>query len=116
MTIATEQFKDRRLFERFSARFPSKYKDSRDEFGTKIYLQDVSAFGMRVISVERLLMNDYISLEVKLPDGQAPMVLSGRVVRLRRTEDLYWEAGIQFQKVELLRMSRLYHFIEEPSF
>jgi Tfp pilus assembly protein PilZ len=114
MSIPTEKLKDHRLFERFPSRFPTKFKDTRDEFGANVYLRDASAFGIKIATRERLFLNDHIALEVALPDGHAPMVLKGRAVWVNRIEDQLWEVGVQFHKINLLHMSRLFHLVEEP--
>lgn len=101
---------DRRLFERFSARYPARFKDEIDDFGEKVFLRDASAFGARITARDRLFLNDKISLEVDLPDGMSPMDLRGEVVWVRRSPQNIWDMGIRFHKIELLRLARLYKF------
>ncbi|MCA9404386.1 MAG: PilZ domain-containing protein [Candidatus Omnitrophica bacterium] len=101
---------DRRLFERFSARYPARFKDEREDFGEKIYLRDASAFGARLSGRDRLFLNDKISIEVDLPDGMAPMDLKGEVVWISKNAQSAWDFGIRFHKIELLRLARLYKF------
>ncbi|HLF19035.1 MAG TPA: PilZ domain-containing protein [Candidatus Omnitrophota bacterium] len=105
-----EQLTDNRLFERFQARFPAKFKDARDNFGSVLQLRDACAFGTRLTSKERLFTNDKITIEVDLPDGLAPMVLKGEVVWSKPTGSGNWEVGMKLHRVDLLRMSRLYKF------
>ena len=100
----------RRLFERFSARYPARFKDERDEFGEKVYLRDASAFGAHITNRDRLFLNDKISLEVDLPDGMAPMELRGEVVWVRKSPQNLWDMGIRFHKIQLMRLARLYKF------
>lgn len=101
---------DRRLFERFSSRFPAKLKDSREDFGSRIQLRDASAMGARIISREKFFVNDSLTLEVKLPDGQNPMNIKGAVMWAHETDVNAWSIGIKFHKVQLLQMSRLFKF------
>ena len=101
---------DRRLFERFSARFPARFKDEPDAFGDKVYLRDACAFGARITTRDRLYLNDKISLEVDLPDGMAPMDLRGEVVWVRKAPQNVWDMGIRFHRIQLLRLARLYKF------
>lgn len=101
---------DRRLFERFSARYPAKFKDEREPFGENVYLRNASAFGAQFTTKDRLFLNDKIALEVDLPDGMGPMDLRGEVVWIQKTAPNFWEIGLKFHKIELLRMARLYKF------
>ena len=107
----TEEEVDNRLFERFQARFPAKFKDARDDFGSVLNLRDASAFGMRLATKEKLYLNDIVTIEIRLPDGHAPMVLKGEVVWSKSTTPASWEAGIKLNKIDLVHMSRLYRYV-----
>ncbi len=106
----TEQ-SERRLWERFPARFPAKIKDARDGFGEGLSLSDASATGARLISRDRFYLNDSIAVQVQVPDGQSPMNMKGEVVWARQKENSSWEIGMQFHKVEFMHLTRLYKFI-----
>ena len=102
---------DRRAFDRFPARFPAKFKDSRNDFGERVILRDASADGLRLASRDQLLINDKVTLEVELPDGKDPMVLKGQVVWSKNRNPNLWDIGLQFHKVSLMKMSRMYQFV-----
>jgi hypothetical protein len=104
---------ERRLFERFSARFPVKFKDAREDFGDEVFLRDASAEGIRILTKERFFLEDQLSVEVQLPDGGEPMVLSGRVVWVKLLNLSLWDIGVQFSQVNLLKMQRLFKLTEE---
>lgn len=104
---------ERRIFERFSARFPVKFKDARDDFGTDVFLRDASAQGVRIMTKDRLFLDDKIALEVALPDGGKPMVLSGRVVWAKLMNLSLWDVGVEFTQINFLRMQRLFKLTEE---
>ena len=108
MTTALQISSERRIFERFSARFPVKFKDTREEYGADVFLCDASAQGLRMVTKERFFLDDQIALEVELPDGGEPMVLSGRVVWVKLLNLSLWDIGIQFEQVDLLKMQRLF--------
>ena len=103
---------ERRIFERFSARFPVKFKDTRDDFGIDVFLRDASAQGIRILTKERFFLGDHLSLEMELPDGGEPMVLSGQAVWVKLLNLSLWEIGIQFSKVNFIKMQRLFKFTE----
>ncbi len=106
-TISTQ---DKRLFDRFMARFPVKFRDSRQEFGTNVFLQDLSASGARITSQKSLFLNDTVNLLVQLPDGKDPFPLSGQVVWSKREDDKNWDAGIRFHKLSLMGLQRIFRF------
>jgi hypothetical protein len=101
---------ERRLFDRFSARFPTKFKDSRSDYGTDVFLRDASASGVRILSIERMYLDDPVAIEVEVPDGGSPMVLSGKVAWVRPSNAAMWDIGLQFPKVNLMQMQRLFKF------
>lgn len=112
MNVASSKnLKDNRVFERFSARFPAKIKDARDDFGTKIQLRDASADGARLISKEHLYVHDHVTLEVKLPDGKNPMNLRGEVVWSKPNATAVWDVGIKFHNISFMHLSRLYDLV-----
>ena len=101
---------ERRIFDRFSARFPAKFKDARGDYGQDVFLRDASASGANLITRERALLNDRIALEVELPDGNTPLVLNGRVVWSKPANSSMWDIGLQFDDVKLMKMHRLFKF------
>jgi len=103
---------DRRLFQRFSARYPAKFEDSREDFGDKIYLRDASAQGVRLRTKERLFINDSVTIEVTLPDGYQPMHIRGQVIWSKSDEPNFWDVGLNLHDTKLMRMSRLFKFVE----
>lgn len=104
-----------RLFERFSARYPVKFRHSRQEYGTNVFLEDASAQGFKITSRERLFLNDSVSLDVKLPDSANPMMLNGRVVWTQYKGPSFWDVGIEFHKVNLMKLQRIFRLAEETA-
>ena len=103
---------ENRLFERFSARFPVKYKHTRTDYGSDVFLRDASAGGVKISTRERVFFHDSLSLEVKLPDGTDPVTLNGRVVWIHNKSPALWEAGMELHKIDLMEMQRIFKFIE----
>ena len=106
---------DGRVFERFSARFPTKFKHSFNDFGTEVFLRDASAEGVKVTTKEKMFMNDSVSLLVKLPDGKEPLVLNGQVVWMKSKSPDLWEVGLKFHKVNLMEMQRMFKLVQDTS-
>ena len=103
---------DRRLFERFNARFPAKIQDSRDSYGTNLYVRDASGTGARLASKERLFVNDSVNIEVKLPDSPNPFIMRGQVKWARFRNNNLWDIGIKYHRVRLMHASRIYRALE----
>ena len=112
MPTSSQTSEERRVFERFSARFPVKFKDARQDYGAEVFLRDASAQGVRIITKERFFLDDQLDLEVELPDGGEPMALSGNVVWVKLLNLSLWDIGIQFPQVDFLKMQRLFKLTE----
>ena len=104
---------DVRVFERFSARFPVKFKHSHNDFGTEVFLRDASAEGAKVATKEKMFLNDSVSLLVKLPDGHEPLTLNGQVVWTKSKSPDLWEVGLKFHKVNLMEMQRMFKLVND---
>jgi Tfp pilus assembly protein PilZ len=106
---------ERRIFDRFQTRFPTKFKDTRGDFGNDVFLRDASANGVNILTKERLFFNDHIALEVELPDGNDPLVLSGRVMWSKPVnESSMWDIGLEFDEVDLMKMQRIFKYNHTP--
>jgi Tfp pilus assembly protein PilZ len=112
---ALETIQERRVFERFSARFPVKFKDADEDRGAEVFLRDASAQGIRISTKEHFSLDDQISLKVELPDGGEPIVLSGRVTWVKYLDSTLWDLGIQFHQVDFFKMQRLFKLAEETA-
>lgn len=109
-----ETLEERRLFERISARFPTRFKDSRKDYGTEVFLRDICASGARLLTKERSFLNDSLALEIELPDGQGPLTLHGYVV-WSKPHDMMWEVGMTFHKIDFLKLHRIFKFSPQES-
>ena len=105
----------RRTYERFTSRFPIKFKDTRCDFGTDVILRNLSAGGARVTVRDRLYLSDSISLEVELLDDKGPMTLRGEVVWANEKDPNLWDVGLKFHKVIFMDMWRVYEAVENNS-
>jgi len=113
MSAAQQTIEERRMFERFPARFPVRFKDTHQVFGTDVFLHDASAQGMRIFTKDRFFLEDQLSLEVSLPDGGGPMVLDGHVVWVKLLNLSLWDIGVQFSRVDFIKMQRLFKLTED---
>lgn len=99
---------DRRLFERYSVRFPLRCQNDESSFETRLFFNNFSASGLRFFSKDRFYLNDNLSLEVVLPNSAAPLVLNGEVVWCRPHAEGMWDVGLQFHRVDLMHVQRLF--------
>ncbi len=99
---------ERRIYERFPARFPAKFKDARGDFGQDVFLRDASASGINILTKDRLFFNDSISLEIELPNSDSPMVLNGKIVWSKPANTNAWESGMVFEEVNFMKLQRLF--------
>ena len=104
------QMDDRRVFERWTARFPAKFKDSREDYGSNVFLRDLSAEGARIAVREAFYPNDKVDLLVELPDKHEPVNLSGYVSWIHETNPARWDVGLRFEKIDLMATQRVYKF------
>lgn len=104
---------ERRMFERFSAKFPTKFKDTSDDFGVDVFMRDFSASGARLHTCERFFIDDMLSVELELPDGHDPLHLNGRVKWIKPQSQSLWDVGIEFHKVHLMKLHRLVKYATE---
>ena len=106
---------DRRIYERYSARFPVRFKDTDQGYGTNLFLRDVSAEGARLITKERVYLNDGLSLMIELPDGHSPVALNGQVVWNKPMNGTgMWHVGIRFHKIDFMNLHRFMKYVSAP--
>lgn len=105
----------RRIFERFQSRFPVKFKDTRNDFGADVYLQNFSAEGAGIFTREQLYLDDSVNLEVKLPDGKDPMTMRGEVVWTKKQDADGWDVGLKFYNAVFMNLWRIYKSAEAGS-
>lgn len=99
---------ERRIYERFQARFPAKFKDERGDFGKDVFLRDASASGINILTRQRMFFNDKVALEIEVPNSSEPMVLNGRIVWSKPANTTLWESGMQFDDVKFMKIQRLF--------
>ena len=107
-----EEWEDNRVFDRFTARFPIKFADSHRDFGSEVFLRDVSAQGARLVTSEALDVNNDVSLQVKFPDGNSSLYLNGQVVWANHKAPGSWEIGLKFHRIKLMALQKMFQFCQ----
>ncbi len=106
------KIEDNRVFERFTARFPAKFQHSNNGFGSNVFLRDISAQGVKIVTKENVYVNDRLDIAVELPDGHDPLILSGTVVWTRAMNPASYDAGLKFEKVDFMSTQRIFKFCQ----
>jgi Tfp pilus assembly protein PilZ len=104
---------ERRMFERFSAKFPTRFKHAQSDFGEDVFMRDFSASGACLFTRDRFFIDDVVAIELELPDGQDPLALSGRVRWIKPQAHAFWEIGMEFPRVNLMNLHRLVRYATE---
>ncbi|MFA5059271.1 MAG: PilZ domain-containing protein [Candidatus Omnitrophota bacterium] len=108
----TVKIDDRRVFDRFTARFPVKFQYSRNDFGSNVFLRDISAEGAKIVTKEQINLEDKVDLVVELPDGHDPLILSGKIVWSRAINPSAFDAGLRFDKVDFMDTQRIFKYCQ----
>src|SRR3989338_6288166 len=123
MVTPNNALDERRYFERFTTRFPAKFKDARQDLGDQVYLRDASAEGVKLTSREQLFINDNVALEVKVADGhEHPMNIAGKLSGPKMLSPVFGMSALNATKLIfctwrvciMLLFNNLLHGIEKP--
>ncbi len=104
---------DRRIFERMNISSPIRVRREDKNGQQKVQegkLCDISAQGARLYFKEQPFLNESVSLEIDLPDGQGPLIVKGSIIWMEKTDADAHEAGFLFDAVRLMNMHRLLRF------
>ncbi len=101
---------DNRVFERSAVRFPVKFDAPKEDFATNLFLRDISAQGLKLLSYQPIQLHEDVSILVKLPDQHQPMSLTGTAVWVKNKNPGVWEMGLKFPHIKLMTLQRLFRF------
>ncbi len=98
---------ERRMFERFNIEIPVKFRslDSNIEGSGKIINISAGGGGM-IVTTKYLLPGTPLEMQLFIPDDKAPLDANGKVIWLKIMEPTVFLAGVQFDKVDFMGMSR----------
>ncbi|HTZ10807.1 MAG TPA: PilZ domain-containing protein [Candidatus Margulisiibacteriota bacterium] len=102
-----ENMEDRRIFERFSARFPVKFLSEGNDRECKAVTQDVSAKGMGMITGEELAVHTPLEMWLQLSDKEEPAYARGEVVWSKMLDPARFMVGVELEKADLMGVSRI---------
>lgn len=96
---------DRRIFERFPARFPLRFIDLKDNKEGIAQVRDVSAKGVGMITNEQLEPHTPLELWLQIPDRGEPLYTRGEVV-WSNLKGIHYHTGINLERADMMGLSR----------
>ena len=102
-----EKFQDRRVFDRFVAKFPVKFINLRENKESEASIDDVSAKGLSITANEALHPRTALEMWLEIPDKGEPLYTRGEVVWSRRLDSDKFRVGINLEKADLMGLSRV---------
>ncbi|MCK9603388.1 MAG: PilZ domain-containing protein [Candidatus Omnitrophica bacterium] len=99
---------DRRIFERFNVRLPTRFIDSRENVEGQAETYNVSAKGLGLLLDQEIKPNMPLELWLDLPDKGTPLYTRGRVIWTTQIEPRLWQTGVSLEKAELMGISRIF--------
>ncbi len=101
---------DQRIFDRAPSSLSAKFTDSWHDFGAEMFIVNVSAGGLHIISKRPLILETHISIQIKIKEDREPLNLITKVAWVNNLNPFAVEAGLQIIKVKLTKVSLLYDF------
>jgi hypothetical protein len=98
--------KEKRRAKRSNLLLDIKYKREKDEEWKSAVTKDVSISGLRILISESLDKREKISLKIKIPEEQWPLVAEAEVIWVKQVNNEY-EIGLKFIKINDADRSKL---------
>lgn len=99
--------KDRRIFERFVAKFPLRFIDLFRSKEGEAQVHDVSAKGIGIVAQNEIPMHTPLEMWLDIPDRGEPIHTRGEVMWSRQDEPGKWRSGVNLEKADLMGISRV---------
>ncbi|MCM8799606.1 MAG: PilZ domain-containing protein [Candidatus Omnitrophica bacterium] len=107
MEKVNNNYKDRRIFQRFSVKLPVRFIDLyRNEEGEG-FSQDISAKGVGLVTEKKLSTYTPLELWLNIPDGKEPLYVRGEVVWVNALDSFNYRVGINLERADLMGISRI---------
>lgn len=99
---------ERRIFERFDVDFSVKFSYADGAKQGEGRMINISAGGGGLIlTSEELFPPTHLDMCLCIPDGKDPLLIGGHVVWSKRIEHNLFRAGIQFDRIDFMGISRI---------
>ncbi|MFA5063703.1 MAG: PilZ domain-containing protein [Candidatus Omnitrophota bacterium] len=98
---------DRRIFERFQARFPLRFIDPRASVEGSGETRDISAKGIGFMAKEELRLRTPLEIWLDVPDKGEPFYTRGEVAWSRMVNPSEYNIGVSLERADFMGMSRV---------
>jgi Tfp pilus assembly protein PilZ len=108
-------FEDKRDYTRFNASVTPICCEKGECQNISIMVKDVSGSGIGILTNERLSCGDKIKLELRIPQDDIPLFVTGEVawvLRHKNVENVY-NAGVKWVKMNRVDKSRLINYLSD---
>jgi hypothetical protein len=105
--VNNNNYKDRRVFERFTVNLPTRFINLRKNVEGNAYVQDVSAKGLCLLAADEMMPFSPVELWLDIPDKGEPLYARGEVVWSSHTDAGNWRVGINLERADLMGVSRI---------
>jgi hypothetical protein len=100
--------KERRIFERFEVDFPLKYIDLKyNREGTGRLINISAGGGGMIVTDQQLEYATPLEMQFYIPDIKEPLRAQGKVAWSTMVEPTVYRAGVEFDKVDFMDISRI---------
>lgn len=106
-----EKFEDRRIFERFTARFPLRFIDLKENKEGEASTENISAKGIGFLTTQPLQSRTSLEMWLQIPDKGEPLYTRGEVVWSKTIEPDKHRVGVNLEKANLMGLSRVLRVI-----
>jgi len=106
-----EKLQDRRIFDRFSAKFPVKLINLWENSEAEGVTEDISAKGMGFSVKEELKPRTPLEMWLNIPDKGEPLYTRGEVVWSRMVQPNNFKVGVNLEKADLMGLSRVLRIV-----
>jgi hypothetical protein len=103
----SEDLEDKRIFQRFTVKFPVRFLDASSGKEGLALSQDVSAKGIGITSKEELKPHSPIEIWLQIPDQGEPIYTRGEVIWSKALGGGEFRAGVNLEKADLMGLSRV---------
>jgi len=99
---------ERRMFQRFNINIPVEFHslDEKKIEGTGKIINISAGGGGMVVTTKYLLPGIPLEMQLIIPDGKDPFIANAKVIWLKAMEPTLFLAGVQFDKVDFMGISR----------
>jgi hypothetical protein len=105
--METKKFEDRRIFARFSTKFPLRFIDVQGNREGEAQALDISAKGIGIVTNTELVRNTSLEMWLRIPDKGEPLYARGEVVWSKPEGENAYHTGVSLEKADLMGLSRV---------